>query len=842
MRLLYFILLFTFTNQLLSQSSVKLLGSPIDYDFPLDKYFSSNKADLNFYINNNNLRSSKEKPWMVISDRSGNQAFKKPEASSAVQSTLEYLGIYYVVELAGDFARLIRVDGGIPRSLQIPQNAVGVDIGWIKRTNLLQWTDGLVDENSKISLKGLLLNKAVNLKDIVNLQNKELVQIFESPYSNTSVGAKNIYEIFYILKKENGRVLLSSEYSYRSSPSTKIIGWVDETRVSKWNTRIALEPNHLEAAFAERKENNNFRFAFFGNIAVTQEYVKTGKLPESGVLFNNDPVTLTKDKLSKSNPRRYKGSIIRYPILTNHKNLFGTGVIGNIISKDAQGNIGTISEVNYGNFVDKMRIRKEEDKNVNILFMVEGSTELNAYKDKLCDIVKNIPSKFPGSNYVNVGCAIYADFQSGQKPVLLKDLTQDRNEVISFIQNTVFYRPPDDDKETTFRHALKFALINVGKFQPGQRNILVVIGNAADFVNNRIRAVKSEKSPYLITGDEMGSAYKALADLDMNVIFIQPSNKPGRAFDKFQSDGLELLSETSKQIYNEINKLPGGAKIDPPFIPDVSPDDMVSSKAGVNYYGFFTPEKGIDISPTRLDKELSLALKSCNEMRDNQLENLYKVVEEGRSLDVSPGEYQPYIMRFLQKELEGVDAKTLSKFQNEKYQLFQEAYLPKRPSGAKFPLYSYVMFLPRKELGRFKNDLNDLANAYNAGYSFSELRQSLKDALSKLVLLLSSESSRAKVEEYDMSRILQVILGLNQEGVVIFETLSTKELKNITKSGVFSDQEILALAKSFSNLKIKLDDIYKQGSRYEYCFRNSGDDENLYFWISLDDILDASLF
>jgi len=174
--------------------------------------------------------------------------------------------------------------------------------------------------------------------------------------------------------------------------------------------------------------------------------------------------------------------------------------------------------------------------------------------------------------------------------------------------------------------------------------------------------------------------------------------------------------------------------------------------------------------------------------------------------------------------------------------LFQEAYLPKRPSGAKFPLYSYVMFLPRKELGRFKNDLNDLANAYNAGYSFSELRQSLKDALSKLVLLLSSESSRAKVEEYDMSRILQVILGLNQEGVVIFETLSTKELKNITKSGVFSDQEILALAKSFSNLKIKLDDIYKQGSRYEYCFRNSGDDENLYFWISLDDILDASLF
>src|SRR5690606_4276944 len=151
---------------------------------------------------------------------------------------------------------------------------------------------------------------------------------------------------------------------------------------------------------------------------------------------------------------------------------------------------------------------------------------------------------------------------------------------------------------------------------------------------------------------------------------------------------------------------------------------------------------------------------------------LYDIVETGKSIDVCPGEFQPFILRFLEKEMKGIDPATMSKFLAEKYQLFQEAYLPKKFAGAKYNSYSYVMFLPKNELYDFKNSLNEVASAYSKGYSMSELRQALKDVITNLVLTLSSQTNRASVGEMDMSETLEIILGLNVEGVVVFDKLS----------------------------------------------------------------------
>jgi len=828
--------------------AIKIIETPEDYSPPLDYYYSGTTAELNFYVNNRNLVSTKDKKrqgaWIVINDREGNETYKKPDEKSGVKATLGYLDSYIVSELQGEFAHIYRVDGGLPRSKEIPKGAIVLDMGWIKRSKVLQWTMGLVDPKSKISLKGILLNKAQDIEAIIKLNNKEVVKIYDSPYSQHTLGDRNIYEIFYILKRENGRVLLSTEYEYVGAPKNYIIGWVDEARISKWNTRIAIEPNHVLGAFNERKAHDNFRFAFFANIVDTKAFLKTGKIDNDKVLFNQDPVTLSNDMLSKSNPRRYKGSIIRYPILTNHAELFGTGVIGKVTTKGTDGSTGSINTINYGELVSQLRQRMEDDKNVNVFFLVEGSTEMNLYKTKLAEMINELPSKFPGSNIVNVGCGIYRDYQSGQVPFVFKELTQNRKEVAAFVNNEVFYRPQDDDRETVFRYALKKTLKDGGKFQPGQRNILIIVGNGADFANNKIRTLKAEKSEYFVTGDAMGSVYKALADLDMNVIFMQPKNEEGRFSQKFQSDGLELMSETAKRIYNENEKISAQVNIkrELPEIPDCEPDKLITAKAGVNFYGFYSTELNKELSASKFSRELNKAIEECNDLREDQMKVLYEIVETGKSIDVCPGEFQPFILRFLEKEMKGIDPATMSKFLAEKYQLFQEAYLPKKFPNAKYNSYSYVMFLPKNELYDFKNSLSNVANAYTKGYSMSELRQALKDVITDLVLTLSSQNNRTAVGEMDMSETLEIILGLNVEGVVVFDKLSKKELKNLTKAGVYSDEEIIQIAKGFSELKLKLDDIYKSGARYEFCFRNEGDSENLYFWIALDDILDESFF
>ena len=81
----------------------------------------------------------------------------------------------------------------------------------------------------------------------------------------------------------------------------------------------------------------------------------------------------------------------------------------------------------------------------------------------------------------------------------------------------------------------------------------MIIGNAADFSNNTVRKLKQKKE-YLISGNEMGSIYKALADLDMNIIFIQPHSEEGRFSRKFQSDGLELMGDVAGRIFSENEK------------------------------------------------------------------------------------------------------------------------------------------------------------------------------------------------------------------------------------------------------------------------------------------------
>ncbi|HQP75850.1 MAG TPA: hypothetical protein PL069_00510 [Saprospiraceae bacterium] len=827
--------------------AITLMEAPADYSPPLDYYFSGANNDLNLYINNQNLKPAGDKrsrrTWIIINDREGNIAYNGPSVTSGTKSTLGFLESFAVSEVKGSFAHIFRIDGGVPHGKEIPAGAIAVDMGWVERSTVLQWGMGLVDSKSKISLKAILLNKAEDIKNLVGLSNKEIVRIYDSPYSKKTLGDRNIYEIFYILKKENGRALLSTEYQFGSSPKTNIIGWVDLSRLSKWNTRIALEPNHNIMACEERKADENKRVSFFANSRDANQFLKTGD--KDNILFSQDPVAISPEFLAKSNPRRYKGSILRYPILANPgNNLFQTGIIGKVTTVGSGQESGSIDPAIYSKIVEAQRKRSEDNKIVNIFFLIEGSTEMNTYKSQLADLIDKLPTNFPGANIVNVGCGIYRNFQSNQVPFTFRKLTQNRKDVAAFIDKEVFYRPLDDDRETVFRFALKKTLEIHGGFQPGQRNILMIIGNAADFSNNTVRKLKTEKKEYLISGNEMGSIYKALADLDMNIIFIQPHSEEGRFSRKFQSDGLELMGDVAGRIFSENEKISQKLKINlnGPEMPECQEGKLVEATGGVNYFGFYSAPISKELSPAKLMDEIKISLDACNKLRNSHIKANADVIEKGKSLDVSPGEFKAYFMRFIKQELEDIDPASITKLLQEKYQLFIEAYLPKHFNGAKYDSYSYVMFLPKNELYGFIQSLNDVAGKYNQGYSMSELRQSLKDAVTELVLTVSSQNDRSRVGQLDMSSTLEIILGLKEEGVVLFQQYSNKKLADLTKKGVFPDEEVSKLAKGFSDLKLKLEDIYKSGSRYEFCFRTQGDNDNIYFWIALEDIFDKSFF
>ncbi len=823
-------------------SSMQLIGKPSNFNQPLDYSFSGTPAQVYNYVYSTDLKPDKQTPWLVINDRAGNIAYKTASVASGAKSTLDFLESYYVVDYKEEWLHIIRIDGKTPISLSIPASASVMDMGWVKRENMLIWREGLVNKESGISLKCLLLNKAEDIKRITSLANKEIVRIYDSPTGLTTVGDRKIYEIFYILKKENSRVLIAKDYIVGQNPKSLILGWVDDNRLSRWNTRIAIEPNNTEAAFNERLANPKNRFIFFGQVPDVNNYIKTGTM--NNVLFDEDPVKIDPERLAKSNRRRYKGGVLRYPILDNYQNYFGTGVIGKVTTRTAAGALGEMSTIALADLEETMRISREEDKKVNVYFMIESSTEVNMYKNTIVNVMNDMPTYFPQANYINYGCAIYGDSEPGQTPIINKPLSQNRKDIISFVSNSTLHRPQDADKYTTFRYALNKVLKD-GGWNPRQRNLIIVIGNGADFSANSIRAGLEANSQYYVDDDAMGGIYKAISALGMNMLIFQIKNENSRHSRKFRDDCAEMLNEAAKSIGNEYK--PMADKFQFNYVEPAGPvcvaDKFTTVTPSVNYSGIFIPSQGGFLSEQRFGLALNKAVEDFTKFRDRQMNEMSNLIEKGNSLDVTPGEFQPFLMHTINTQLKGIDQNTLKQFFNAKYQLFNKAYLPKQVVGSKYPLYSYVLFMPGEELKEFKNNkLKELTQALGRGSSAAQLRESLKEALIDLVLDLSAQKGRASAGDVDMDEALRIITGLNTEGVSIFKNYKNKKLGDLDKRSVWTDEDIMELSEQLSRMKEKLDEIYRLGSNYEFSFQRDGDKENIYFWIALNEIFGKEMF
>ena len=805
---------------------------------------------MNNYINNPNQSygrdgRNKNTPWRVICDRTNNNSYVTPNAKSEVKDNLEYLGSYYVTEANEEWIHIVRVEGGGFVGLLPDKNARRADMGWVQRNKMLLWQEGLLDVNSRISLKCILLNKTKDIRNIISLKQREAVDVFDGPGIEAKrLGSRNIYNIFYVLKKENNRLLLADRYELSDDASTSIIGWISESRLSKWNTRVAIEPNFDAEAFNERKEHEDNRFAFFENTSDASAYANRTSGAASRAIFNNDPVILAPEKLSKKNPQRYIGKVIRYPILENMKDegLFRTGVIGSIPTLNREGKESSINENDLARAKENLAIAREEDKNVNVYFMIEGGTEMNAYKTKITELIFNLPRYFPNANNINVGCAIYRDLDLGDPTILpfeAKSLSQNRNTVIDFINNASFYQPADADAYTIFRYAFKQVVKD--KWEAKQRNILVIIGNGADIYKNTNRRIQEEskKPEYYIDGDKMGSIYDQLAALDMNVLFFQPKNAEGNEFKRLRSDVREIMGETSMQLYNGVMESYPKYSGQQPLIPDFIGGKFLEAKYA-NYSGIYTALAGSAVPEDKLGKELVGGFQKLNEFKDSFFDILDKIFIKGESIDVAPGEYQQAILGFIHKNSKGIDPTALNQFLNEKFQLFQEAWLPKKVVGYKYPLYSYILFAPKRELEIFIEKLKPLGSANRSG-SMTEKRRVLKNAMLTLVLELSNQKSTSSAENLDMGEVMKIITGLNTEGVVVFEKLSANKLKDLEKRSAFSDEEINSLVSNMIKMQEKLDGIVKLGTRYEFHFRHEGDNENIYFWIALNEILDNDI-
>jgi len=273
------ILLFVISFSLSAQLPEKALEIPIKYINPEDDISLSSDT-----------RTRPGSIWVVWSDRNDNTTYAGPSLGQQ-KKRINFMEPFYVAAETEDMVQLVKDEHYSEKF-----SSSAEDYGWIEKTKVLLWDHCLVTKQSKINIKGLILNVAGSIF------NKSLSQ---EPIQKTS----RVHEVLYVYKITDNAVLLGKPYAtdYHKAKSD-ILGWVDRKKITIWDHRIALEPNWEPSAVDERK-SRNLSNLFLIDENRARHYAETGDVAEKFVVWEQSPA------ISK----RRKGDWMRFPLLAMDK-------------------------------------------------------------------------------------------------------------------------------------------------------------------------------------------------------------------------------------------------------------------------------------------------------------------------------------------------------------------------------------------------------------------------------------------------------------------------------------------------------------------------------------------
>lgn len=855
-------LLFTFlvgTILLLISAPVlaqkKVLGLPEAFTLPKDYFDNPEFVQKNLYDNTGS--NSTTTPWIVFSDRNDNKMYDNRSESSNVIGTINFREMYYVIDQDRDWIRLAK-------AVRVNKlKAESVDpIGWIKKDKVLLWSSGLVGENTGIHRKAFLLNRAENIGKVIELlqKGKHLeAEFFADPQAQKALENRNIYDHYFIYKKENGMVLLAQEAQLTPfNAETALLGWVDEGRIQRWNTRISLAPNFDEPAYNERKTNDYYKFRAFDSPESVAKYV--GQEGKSGVIWDNDPIVFQANQMAKSNPRRFPGNTIRFPLF-NQSNFGGTsyirsGVIGGVrIGQNTDGSLqfnSTIPEHEYNQIKAKLGELSKKGDNVNVFFIIEGTDESLPYKESLISAIESLAENAAIKETVNVqyGALIYNDVPEGDRVIAFERLQSNLENVVNFINTTDFVNKVDQDPYTAMYYALQEGL-KVAGFNETSTNIVVVIGSNGDLFADKDRreAAREKNSQFLI---DKNKVVQNLSDMKTHLFSIQLSNsgRPGLAY-ALQSHSFIL--ESAKYQFNrskqnadiqELVKQNKDLQLEEPFM------DLPQGKNSVVLKGsrpgqILLPSEGKSLSGDNIRNGLNEMIASSINFERFIVSVFNSVYGVGEELDIRKfseegGISAPDLTSEVLRVYEEIFAKTgvssdyVMQSTEVKLMLYTEVYLPVKANNAKHPMSSYVLFMPESDLVNYLRLID--RNIMTAGTgTYDQKRAALYEMYLALIGQFASQDflKNKKPQDFTRKDVLELMQGVQGEGLDLQVTLNVT-IGDILNEKVVSNQQIDELIQRFVATSELLQKKLADRDRNDFCYKS--DNDNFYYWLTIKEV------
>ena len=838
----------------------KVLGKPDNYRSPVDYFDDQGKYES--FLSSTSPKS-KDNAWLVFSDRDENPIFDKPDGSTI--SKIGFRDWFFVVEEKDDWIKIIeaRVD-----ELKIVKESKK-EVGWVPKKNMLLWNSGLVGLQTGIHKKVLLLNRADQIERVIEKKDKELVQIYRGPNTEVREPDKRIFEYYFLLKKDRGMYLLSEEAVVNPFNPDKIIGWVRSSDCDTWDTRICLEPNYTEEAFNERMSNQDLKIRAYNSLEGAVAGTK-GNINQEHVFWDYDPVVIDKLEMAVSNPRRFKGAVVRFPMVnkiqSNGIDVFRSGLVGSIKLKAKGGTI--VRDIIENKFAQLKKQENElinKSKKVNFFFVIEGTDNVYAFQQQIIQAINNINSevvrKIPEVNY---GVLIYRDIpeenvtingQLTNRMIEYVSLTPDIDKVTTFIQGVEFKNKVDKDDYTAMYYGL-FQALQKGGFREDELNVIMMIGCYGDFRADNDRRKAAKGHPALFEPDDINNHIIANLDkLNAHLYSVQLTNdgyRPARGYSKACQ---YLMLENAKFAYirrNEANQNPDNQKTidqlkDYGYSDSEPTMELIEGQEESVLDGhipgnLLKAQTGQYIPPD----QLSMALKNNAENSVNFIQQLKSIIssiitegnfgsieaiEEKLGRDVGP--LKKAVLEMIYKILEDNPKIALPDVLDEKYKLFTEVFIPYTNSTAQYPLVSYVLFMPELDLLDYRRTIDRLAGAQGS-FGYDKKRELLFDVYKSLVGQFTGEGTRLnkRVEEVTRNELRQLMQGVYGMGLQLDDPLD-HVLGDVKDEKKMSNEQIDELIQRFITVGDRFTAILREADTYDFCYQT--DDYNRYYWITMED-------
>lgn len=712
------------------------------------------------------LETTKDKQWKVYADREG-VWLKNRYGGGNNGNKLNFMEPLLISEVNGKW-------------LHVYNAVTKAERGWVQARYLILSRFSLKTEG-KVSVP----RKAIVLTSLDELVEGEIKpeEILEqkhyyndpSPQTGTVIGTPRRFTILFVLKEQDGSVLLSTTDILAGNDienSSKVLGWMPKANRTPWSTRACLEP--------ASNENNPHK-------------VGDNKWPGYKNLSKMTPC-LDKNICSKDGRfiEFHIGKIhayrMRYPILSNKNN---TENIKQVVSIAKDVTEDTISTGSVDFMIEKL---KSMSKQTNIIFAIDATASMKPYYSSVARSLNKIIDKNEELNQhkIKFGLVIYRDYADGNDAFSYEPLTTDYELIQRKLTNTTCRSRDTDKAEAQYNGLIKG--INALNLDKSQSNVVVLIGDCGNH----------NPDPKGLTSDHVIDIF---IEKNINLIAFQVISKSNQfwTYNKFNTDAQAYVINTARDKISEINTT---LKYEWEAIPSENTYKLKWIDQSVcnfeNMFGRFVfAELDQDIQPSLLEQAIVNTLSVYMSTIDENIRILEDIINGGTGCGMRSG-------TFVDDPPEGVIVYIMNNFKN--------------PDGTKWSREQAIEYLKKTEVtvkafvamnykkeGRVSIDINENALRHVVFLTHKELTK-LKKELKKLTSIqCDGVSKQKKCFQEQMINIVKSILG-PQTSFETIEELTMNEIWLIVFGVEFEDGDIrgLTLNDLSSVKKRKFKDFYKE--------------------------------